>query len=591
MKNNKKNIGLGKYLFKYKFSVVSYVLFIIAASVICFFWALTTAKSIEFLVSESYRESIKYFILTIVLYVSSTFFWFFSSLIYYKAGGKMIADLNCDLANQAFKLSSKTYSDNSTGVFIERIIEDPKRVVSDLSDIVFVLSEIINSFVIVVYIASFNLIIGLIVLVILIGGTTIELIRTKINKKNMEKLYDCSDKITSLTNEIVQSEKDIKTLGLESKLSEISKKNYNEYRKIKLKKECTQECFWRTKDLFVEVGSLLMFILGVLFIEKSFLPVTIFMVVYLNRQDIYGLASNLGRLFDMLVSVKVSSQRMFSLFNDDLFESEKFGNVNLENVIGNIEFKNVSFSYKDYKMEKDKKTKKEIKVLESQTTVFENLSFKIPHNKTVAFVGKSGSGKSTILGLLSKIYNADKGEILIDGNDIQSLDKETLRKTFSLVNQFPYIFDMTIKENLLMANEYATDDEINNVINQAYLGEFLATLKDGINTRLGENGVKLSGGQKQRFAIARALLRKSPIILFDESTSSLDNIAQKEIKKNIDGLKGKSTIIIVAHRLSTIKDADIIFFLDQGNIVKQGTFEELYNGNEKFRNMFLAENI
>ena len=227
--------------------------------------------------------------------------------------------------------------------------------------------------------------------------------------------------------------------------------------------------------------------------------------------------------------------------------------------------------------------------METETPVFENLNFKIPHNKTVAFVGKSGSGKSTILGLLSKIYEVDSGEVLIDNNNIQSLNKESLRKTFSLVNQFPYIFDMTIKENLLMANKEASEEEINQVIKQSYLDEFVFSLKEGINTRVGENGVKLSGGQKQRFAIARALLRKTPIILFDESTSSLDNIAQKEVKKSIDGLKGKSTIVIVAHRLSTIKDVDVIFFLDEGKIIYQGSFAELYKNNEEFKKMFLAE--
>lgn len=150
---------------------------------------------------------------------------------------------------------------------------------------------------------------------------------------------------------------------------------------------------------------------------------------------------------------------------------------------------------------------------------------------------------------------------------------------------------MTIKENLLIAKKDASEEEINEVIKQSYLEGFVHSLKDGINTKVGENGVKLSGGQKQRFAIARALLRKSPIILFDESTSSLDNIAQKEVKNSIDGLKGKSTIVIVAHRLSTIKDVDMIFFLDEGKIIDQGTFDELYNNNEKFRNMFLAENL
>lgn len=189
------------------------------------------------------------------------------------------------------------------------------------------------------------------------------------------------------------------------------------------------------------------------------------------------------------------------------------------------------------------------------------------------------------------MYEADSGKILIDGHDIKTLDKQTLRSTISLVNQFPYIFDMTIKENLLLAKSDATDEEINYTIKQSALKEFIDTLPNGINTKVGESGIKLSGGQKQRLAIARALLRNSSILIFDESTSSLDNFAQNDIKKTIDNLKGSSTIVIVAHRLSTIKDVDKIFFLDNGKIIDEGTFEELFNRNEKFKTMFLAENI
>ena len=591
MECNKNIVGLGKYLLKYKISIFLYIIATLVGSLAIAAMAIVASSAIEFLVLNSYRKSIKLFIITVLISVLSTFCWFISSVIYYKTGGKIIADLNYDLSNQSFKLSSKTYSDNSSGTFMDRIVEDPKRVVSSLSGMVDSLTEIISSLAIVIYIITFNLILGIIILMILIGGTIIEYFRLKVYEKNIKEVYNLEEKITTLTNEVVRSEKDVKSLGLEESLSIIAKKNYDEYRKVNVKQNMNQEWFWRSKDLFQTIGSYLMFILGVIFIEKAFLTIATFMIIYTYRSDIYSLARNFGNFSNKLISVKVSSKRMFSLFNEELFEQEKFGNVNVDNIIGNIEFKNVSFSYKDYRIEKDKETKKEIKTLEIETQVFKNLNFNIPNNKTVAFVGKSGSGKSTILGLISKIYNVDNGEVLIDGNNIESLNKETLRKTFSLVNQFPYIFDMTIKENLLIAKKDANDEEINEVIKQAYLDEFIYGLKDGIDTKVGENGVKLSGGQKQRFAIARALLRKSPIILFDESTSSLDNIAQKEVKKSIDGLKGKSTIVIVAHRLSTIKDVDVIFFLDEGKIIDQGTFDELYNSNEKFRNMFLAENI
>jgi len=260
-------------------------------------------------------------------------------------------------------------------------------------------------------------------------------------------------------------------------------------------------------------------------------------------------------------------------------------------VKGDIEFKSVSFTYSEYEFEYNKKTKKKTKKLISENNIFKNLSFTIPRNTTVAFVGKSGSGKSTILNLMAKMNEVNDGEVLIDGVNINSLSKETLRKSFSLVNQFPYIFDMSIKENLLLAKPDATDEDIHQSIRLAALDEFVNGLPKGINTKVGESGIKLSGGQKQRLAIARAMLRKSPVILFDESTSSLDNFAQEEVKKSIDSIKGTSTIVIVAHRLSTIKDSDIIFFLDNGKIIDQGSFDDLYDRNETFQRMFLAENI
>ena len=189
------------------------------------------------------------------------------------------------------------------------------------------------------------------------------------------------------------------------------------------------------------------------------------------------------------------------------------------------------------------------------------------------------------------MYVVDSGKITIDGVNINSLDKESLRSSIALVNQSPYIFDMTIRENLLLAKPDATEEELNQVIKDSALDEFISTLSLGLDTRVGESGIKLSGGQKQRLAIARALLKKSSIILFDESTSSLDNLAQNHIKQSIDNIKGKSTIVIVAHRLTTIKNVDKIFYLENGEIVDVGTFDELYKRNKSFKTMFLAENI
>ena len=317
MECNKNIVGLGKYLLKYKISIFLYIIATLVGSLAIAAMAIVASSAIEFLVLNSYRKSIKLFIITVLISVLSTFCWFISSVIYYKTGGKIIADLNYDLSNQSFKLSSKTYSDNSSGTFMDRIVEDPKRVVSSLSGMVDSLTEIISSLAIVIYIITFNLILGIIILMILIGGTIIEYFRLKVYEKNIKEVYNLEEKITTLTNEVVRSEKDVKSLGLEESLSIIAKKNYDEYRKVNVKQNMNQEWFWRSKDLFQTIGSYLMFILGVIFIEKAFLTIATFMIIYTYRSDIYSLARNFGNFSNKLISVKVSSKRMFSLFIEE----------------------------------------------------------------------------------------------------------------------------------------------------------------------------------------------------------------------------------------------------------------------------------
>lgn len=607
MKNLKKKnkISITNYLAKYKLGIFLYILVYLIAGTCTIFQTIEFANAIEKITNSLYMNAIYLMIFIAGLILIKRLCWYFSGLIYQKYANRIMADLNLDLAKQAFKLNSKTYSDHDTGTFVQRIVSDPERVVNNLADLVDILTDIITSFVIVIYISTLNIYISLILVAIIAVCLIIEIKRTKVKRKNKRITRKKNDKINSLTTEIVRSEKDIKALGLEEKLSEVSKENYEDYKKSSYKTEVTDMNFWSVRNFIIEFFGVLMLILGVYMIDIGILTLASFMIIYSNNGNLYSLIWGIGSIANIFADVKVCTDRMFALYDNKEFVCEKFGNISLEHVKGKIEFKNVSYSYIEYEEEKENqddkdgnnvKTKKKNKTkperkIASVNKIFDNLSFKIEPNTTVAFVGKSGSGKSTILNLMSKMYEVDDGEVLIDNVNINDLDKKTLRNSISLVNQFPYIFDMTIKENLLLAKQDATDEEINDAICKASLKEFIESLHKGIDTKVGESGIKLSGGQKQRLAIARALLRNSSIIIFDESTSSLDNFAQEEIKKSIDGLKGKSTIIIVAHRLSTIRNVDKIFFLDEGKIVDIGTFDYLFENNVKFKNMFYAENI
>lgn len=594
-KKKNKKLTIFKYFKHYKFQIFLYILLIAFGAVADIFKVIFFAKAIEFLTNiDTIKLSLIYMLIGVGITVGQRVCWWMGNLIYNKYANKIVSEINTDLAAQSFKLDSTTYSDHDTGTFVQRIVYDPVAIIDNMSQLVDSFLTLISSIVMLIYISTLNYLIALCLLVIIVLAILIEIYRLKIRKKNKFIDRKNNDKINSLTTEIVRSEKDIKSLGLESKLKEISKENYQKYRKHRARMDIVDFNFWSIRNIIIDVGNSLTLILGIFLMDKGIITLATFLIVYANRGSLWDLVWYCGHIANTILEIRIANSRMFALFDEVEFVTEKFGNVELEKVVGKIEFKNVSFSYKEYEKKEEKEhsfKKPKARKIVSENKVFDKISFKIKPNTTVAFVGKSGSGKSTILNLMAKMREVDGGEILIDGVNINDLSKNTLRSTISLVNQFPYIFDMTIKENLLLAKADATDEDIKEALKKSALLEFVETLPKGIDSVVGESGIKLSGGQKQRLAIARAILRNSKIIIFDESTSSLDNFAQGEIKQSIDKLKGESTVVIVAHRLSTIKDVDKIFFLDNGEIIDTGTFEELFERNEKFKNMFLAENI
>jgi len=210
-------------------------------------------------------------------------------------------------------------------------------------------------------------------------------------------------------------------------------------------------------------------------------------------------------------------------------------------------------------------------------------------NKTTAIIGKSGSGKSTMLSLIGKLYDPTSGKILIDGTNLNDLTEDSLRNAIGIVNQNPYIFNASIKNNMKYVKPDATEKEIWEALDKAEIGDFVRELDDGLDSMVGENGVKVSGGQKQRLAIARVLLKGNKVLVFDEATSALDNSSQSKIVEELDALKDDHTIIVVAHRLSTIVNADNIVVLDDGKILAEGTHKQLMQNCELYKNLYLEE--
>jgi len=278
----------------------------------------------------------------------------------------------------------------------------------------------------------------------------------------------------------------------------------------------------------------------------------------------FGVAIVLGYGTQLIVSNQLSAGSFASFVTSLLLLYKPVKTLN-----DSIKFNNVYFEYIENK------------------PVLNNINLKVNKNETVALVGNSGGGKSTIVNLLSRFYDVTKGEILFDDVNIKNFTVDSVRKNISVVFQDNFLYSGTIKENILMGNKHATQDELDRAIEAAYLTETLADMPDGVDTVIGERGTTLSGGQRQRVAIARAFIKNAPIIVLDEATSALDNKSEFIVQKAIDNLMKDKTVFVIAHRLSTIKNADRIIVLNEGNIVETGNHEELIRiPNGYYKNLY-----
>lgn len=260
-------------------------------------------------------------------------------------------------------------------------------------------------------------------------------------------------------------------------------------------------------------------------------------------------------------------KRFISIIDE---ETENDGEVELNDVKGNIEFKDVHFSYEE-------------------KSILEGINLNIEKGKMLALVGPSGGGKTTFCNLIPRFYDVTKGDITIDGNSIYNVTLKSLRSNIGIVQQDVFLFTGTIKDNILYGKQDATDEEVIVAAKRANIHDFIMKLDDGYNTYIGERGVKLSGGQKQRISIARVFLKNPAILILDEATSALDNTTEYMIQKSLEELCKGRTTIVVAHRLSTIKNADEILVLTDKGIEEKGSHEDLLKVDGLYKELYESQ--
>lgn len=476
------------------------------------------------------------------------------------------------LGKNILRLENKIIDSNSSGVFIQRLTSDTSRLADIFNVLNLYLSRILINLgiFIAVFIISFRAFIYLIVMVIVLY--LIERRRVSIyNSKDMEFRKE-NEKVTGFVSEIVRGLRDIKMLHSEDSFSselhsQVEELNQSRYLMMRVNNRynCLRFCL---QDIF-HLG--LIFLLVYLIMTGN-LAVANGLVIHNYQGRVTSIIDILGILLQSIKDFNLSCSRVFAIMYSDQFSKEKFGSRHLDKVNGDFCFSHVNFHY-------DSNNKK----------VLDDLSFEVHANETVAFVGKSGAGKSTIFNLLCKMYDVDSGSITIDGVDISLLDRESIRGNITIISQSPYIFHLSIRDNLRLVQPDMTEDEMIDACKLACIHDFIMSLPDGYDTVVGEGGVNLSGGQRQRLAIARAFLQKTEIILFDEATSALDNETQREIQKAISNLKKDYTILIIAHRLSTIINSDRILFIEDGKIVGEGGHKELFKKCPGYRELYEAE--
>ncbi len=335
---------------------------------------------------------------------------------------------------------------------------------------------------------------------------------------------------------------------------------------------------WNAKTFAVvntitDIAPLLVIIVSGYFVITGRLEVGAMTAFVLYMERLYGPLRRLVNSSTTLTQAIASMDRVFEFIDEKYDIIDKPEAKPLNDVQGTVTFQNVSFEY------------------EENDHTLQNVNFEVNKGETVAFVGMSGGGKSTLISLIPRFYDVTSGKILLDGKDIREYEVRSLRDKIGMVMQDNILFSDSVKQNILMGNPEASDDEVIAAAKAANAHEFIMNLPNGYDTEVGERGVKLSGGQKQRVAIARVFLKNPPILIFDEATSALDLESEHYIQEAMVKLAQNRTTFIVAHRLSTITHADRIIVIEHGSIVEEGNHEQLMEKGGAYKKLFDVQQL
>ena len=410
-------------------------------------------------------------------------------------------------------------------------------------------------------------------LIFLLAAPFIVLLVSSLNRKFRSLTHDAQNSIGGIIHvaqEVIQGNKIVKIFKGYKKETFRFENTNDENRKAHMNLALTEGI--NSAVIMLIVGSALSGIILVSTFDFILETITVgsFVSFMFAMFMILGPARGLASINARLQQGIAAGENIFELIDEDK-ENDK-GNINNLNIENNIVFENVSFLYPN-----------------NNTPVIKNINLEIKTGEFIALVGMSGCGKSTLVNLIPRLYNPSSGKIKIDNIDTMDLTLNTLRKNMSYVGQDTILFNDTVKNNIIYGQNSIDESNIISALEKSYSLEFVNNMPDGINTIIGENGVLLSGGQRQRLAIARAFLKDSPILIFDEATSSLDSVSEESIQKALDELKVGKTTIIIAHRLSTVEKANNIIVMENGSIIESGNHDDLISKKDYYYKLYNSQ--
>ena len=476
-------------------------------------------------------------------------------------------DVKFDLFHRLVNMHPQFFDENTSGVIIQRYMSDPGTASAGIVDQIKTITTSVFGalgLIAVMLYSSWQLaVVGVIVLCV--AFLPVALIRKRIKEASNKNMVIAGN-ITTNINETYSGNKVMAAYELQERQEKYFRKQT--WDSFNVHMSLIKRSGWMSPIMYLiaSIGIAVVLGFGTYLINSGQMTAGSFASFVTSLLLLYKPVKTLGNTLTGIQNLFVAMGRVFELFdlNSEIRDSENA--IELKGFNDSITFENVNFEYY------------------SNSPILKNINLKISKNESLAIVGNSGGGKSTIVNLIPRFYDIKSGSIKIDGIDIRDYTVESLRRNISMVFQDNFLYSGTIRENIMMGNPDATENELRKAIESAHLEEMIADLSKGLETVIGERGLTLSGGQRQRVAIARAMLRNAPIVILDEATSALDNESEAIVQKAMDNLMINKTVIIIAHRLSTIRNADRIAVINEGELVELGTHDELMkipNGHYK----------